>query len=301
MPVDWELTEHGLARASFIPPPQIREIRELTRYRRSVVEERSREAQRLDKVLQDAGVKLSSVASDILGVSGRSMLDGAGLGHRGSGRVGRSGQRAVAQEAAPAPFGPRGPFRAHPCDLVAEITGKLDYSDEAIGRLSDVIDERIALADARERLCTIPGVDRRIAEAIIGEIGVDMTKFATPGHLASWAGMCPGQHESAGKSKKGTARKDDSWLQRHLAVAAMAAARTKAPTWPPNATAWQLEGARCVPARPSVTRFSWPSGTSSRIPRRRLSTSGPIGSIVAIRPNSVLVASSQNYELWAAW
>jgi transposase len=112
--------------------------------------------------------------------------------------------------------------------LVAETLAHLDYLDEAIDRLSSVIDERIApFASARERLCTIPGVDRRIAEAIIGEIGVDMTKFATPAHLASWAGMCPGQHESAGKSKKDTARKGDSWLKRHLAIAAMTTARTK--------------------------------------------------------------------------
>jgi transposase len=223
-----QLTEHGLVRASFIPPPQIRQIRELTRYRRSVVEERSREAQRLDKVLQDAGVKLSSVASDILGVSGRSMLmalvsgteDPAVLADLAKGQLRK--KLPLLRSALEGRFGPTHAI------LVAEIMGQLDYSDEAISRLSDAIDERIApFADARDRLCTIPGVDRRIAEAIIGEIGVDMTKFATPGHLASWAGMCPGQHESAGKSKKGTARKGDSWLQRHLAIAAMAAARTK--------------------------------------------------------------------------
>jgi len=223
-----QLTEHGLVRASFIPPPEIREIRELTRYRRTVIEERAREAQRLDKVLQDAGIKLSSVASDILGSSGRAMLmalvsgseDPAVLADLAKGLL-----RKKLPQLRSALEGRFGPVHAI---LVAEILAHLDYSDEAVGRLSDAIDERIApFADARERLCTIPGVDRRIAEAIIGEIGVDMTKFATPGHLASWAGMCPGQHESAGKSKKGTARKGDSWLQRHLAVAAMAAARTK--------------------------------------------------------------------------
>jgi transposase len=200
-----QLTEHGLVRASFIPPPQIREIRELTRYRRSVVEERSREAHRLDKVLQDAGIKLSSVASDILGASGRSMLmalvsgteDPAVLADLAKGLL-----RKKLPQLRSALEGRFGPTHAI---LVAEIIGQLDYSDEAISRLSDAIDERIApFADARDRLCTIPGVDRRIAEAIIGEIGVDMTKFATWGHLASWAGMCPGQHESAGKSKKGT-------------------------------------------------------------------------------------------------
>jgi transposase len=223
-----QLTEHGLVRASFVPPPEIREIRELTRYRRTVIEERGRVAQRLDKVLQDAGIKLSSVASNILGSSGRAMLtalvsgteDPAVLADLAKGLLRK--KLPQLRSALEGRFGP-----AHAI-LVAEILGQLDYSDEAIGRLSDAIDEHMApFADARERLCTIPGVDRRIAEAIISEIGVDMTKFATPGHLASWAGMCPGQHESAGKSKKGDARKGDSWLQRHLAVAAMGAARTK--------------------------------------------------------------------------
>jgi len=223
-----QLTEHGLVRASFVPPAEIRDIRELTRYRRSQVEERSREAQRLDKVLQDAGVKLSSVASDILGTSGRAMLsalvsgtdDPAVLADLAKGLL-----RKKLPQLRRALVGHFGPGHAV---LVSEILAHLDYFDKAIGRLSEAIDERIApFADARERLCTIPGVDRRVAEAIIGEIGVDMTRFSTPGHLASWAGMCPGQHESAGKSKKGTARKGDSWLQRHLAVAAMSAARTK--------------------------------------------------------------------------
>jgi transposase len=223
-----QLTEHGLVRASFVPPPEIREIRELTRYRRSVIEERSREAQRLDKVLQDAGIKLSSVASDILGTSGRAMLTALVSGSEDPAVLADLAKGLLRKKLPQLRSALEGRFGPTHAILVAEILAHLDYSDEAVGRLSDAIDERIApFAEARDRLCTIPGVDRRIAEAIIGEIGVDMTKFATPGHLASWAGMCPGQYESAGKSKKGTARHGDSWLQRHLAVAAMAAARTK--------------------------------------------------------------------------
>jgi len=223
-----QLTEHGLVRASFVPPPEIREIRELTRYRRTVIEERAREAQRLDKVLQDAGIKLSSVASDILGRSGRAMLTALVSGSEDPAVLADLAKGLLRKKLPQLRSALEGRFGPVHAILVAEILAHLDYSDEAVGRLSDAIDERIApFADARDRLCTIPGVDRRIAEAIIGEIGVDMTKFATPGHLASWAGMCPGQHESAGKSKKGTARKGGSWLQRHLAVAAMAAPRTK--------------------------------------------------------------------------
>ncbi len=223
-----QLTEHGLVRASFVPPGEIRAVRELTRYRRTVIEERGREAQRLDKVLQDAGIKLSSVASDILGASGRAMLQALVSGTEDPAVLADLAKGLLRKKLPQLRSALDGRFGAAHSVLVAEILAHLDYKDEAIGRLSVAIDEQIApFADARDRLCTIPGVDRRIAEAIIGEIGVDMTRFATPGHLASWAGMCPGQHESAGKSKKGTARKGDSWLQRHLAVAAMAAARTK--------------------------------------------------------------------------
>ncbi len=223
-----QLTEHGLVRASFVPPPEIRDIRELTRYRRTVVEERSREAQRLDKVLQDAGIKLSSVASDILGASGRAMLMALVSGTDDPQVLADLAKGLLRKKLPQLRSALEGRFGLRHGVLVAEILAHLDYLDEAIERLSVVIDERIApFAEARDRLCSIPGVDRRIAEAIIGEIGADMAKFPTPGHLASWAGMCPGQHESAGKAKKGTARKGDSWLQRHLAIAAMAAARTK--------------------------------------------------------------------------
>jgi transposase len=121
-----------------------------------------------------------------------------------------------------------GRFGAHHALLVSEVLSLLDYLDESIERLSAEIDRVIApFADHRDRLATAPGIDRRTAEAIIGEIGVDMTRFPTAAHLASWAGMCPGQHESAGKSRHGTARHGNSWLQRHLVMAAMSASRTK--------------------------------------------------------------------------
>ncbi len=223
-----QLTEHGLVRPSFVAPQEIRDLRELTRYRRTLAEERTREAQRLDKVLQDAGVKLSSVASDVLGVSSRAMLgalvegtrDPAVLADLAKGRL--RAKLPLLRSALEGRFGARHGI------LVSEILSHLDYLDEAMGRMTSAIEEAIApFADARDRLCSIPGVDRRIAEAIIGEIGVDMGHFPTAAHLASWAGMCPGQHESAGKQKKGTARHGDSWLQRHLAVAAMAAASSK--------------------------------------------------------------------------
>lgn len=223
-----QLVEHGLVRPSFVPPPPIRELRELTRYRKTQLEERTRQAQRLDKSLQDAGLKLSSVASDILGKSGRDMLDALVSGTRDAevlAELARGRLRVKIPALTRALTGRFGPTHAL---VVGEILAHLDYLDEAIGRVSARIDELMRpFAVERDLLVTIPGVDKRIAEAVIAEIGVDMTRFGTASRLASWAGMCPGQHESAGKSRSGRARHGDTHLQKHLAVAAMAAARTK--------------------------------------------------------------------------
>ncbi len=223
-----QLLEHGLVRPSFVPPPAIRDIREITLIRRTVAEERTTEAQRLDKVLQDAGVKLSSVASDILGVSGRAMLNALVAGTRDPEVLAELAKGQLRKKLPQLQEALTGRFGARHTVVVSEILAHLDYLDDTIERLSGAIDEAIApFADARDRLATIPGVNTRLAEAIIGEIGVDMSRFPTASHLASWAGMCPGQHESAGKSRKGTARRGDNWLQRHLALAAMAASTTK--------------------------------------------------------------------------
>lgn len=227
---DWicRLVRFGLVRPSFVPPKPVRELRNLTRYRRTRIEERVREVQRLDKVLQDAGVKLSSVASNILGRSGRDMLDALVAGSRDSetlAELARGRLRSKIPQLQAALTGRFGPNHAL---VVGEILAHMDYIEESLERLQAGIDElMVPFAEARDRLATIPGVDKLLAEAIIGEIGLDMSKFATPAHLASWAGMCPGQHESAGKSRHGTARRGNTWLQRNLAVAAMAGSRTK--------------------------------------------------------------------------
>ncbi len=223
-----QLVEHGLVRSSFVPPPPIRELRELTRYRKTQIEGRTRQAQRLDKNLQDAGVKLSSVASNILGKSGRDMLDALVAGTRDAEvltELARGRLRTKIPALTLALVGRFGPTHAL---INGEILAHLDYLDEAISRVSASIDELIApFAVERDLLTTIPGVDKRLAEAIIAEIGVDMTRFGQAGRLASWVGMCPWRHESAGKSRSGRSRHGDTHLQKHLAVAAMAAARTK--------------------------------------------------------------------------
>ncbi|MGH9134667.1 MAG: IS110 family transposase [Ilumatobacteraceae bacterium] len=226
---DWicRLMRHGLVRSSFVPPPPIRELRNLTRYRRTRMEERTRETQRLDKILQDAGIKLSSVASDVLGVSGRAMLDALISGTHNPevlAELARGRLRSkigLLQSALTGRFGPNHAI------VVGEILAHLDYIDESLQRLQAAIEDVSApFAQARARLMTIPGVDKITAEALIAEIGVDMSAFPTAAHLASWAGMCPGQHESAGKSRHGTARPGNTWLRRTLTVAAMGAART---------------------------------------------------------------------------
>ncbi len=223
-----QLVEHGLVRASFVPPREIRELRDLVRYRKAQIEERTREIQRLDKVLQDAGIKLSSVASKVLGVSGRAMLDAlCGGTHdpevladlaKGRLRVKLPALREALE----------GRFTGHHALIVSQVLAHVDFLDESIGTLSERVDVVIApFAEKVALLDTIPGVDKRTAELLIAEIGPDMAQFPTHRHLASWAGMCPGQNESAGKRGSGKTRKGSKWLRSGLVEAAKSVTRTK--------------------------------------------------------------------------
>jgi transposase len=215
-------------RPSFVPPRPIRELRNLTRYRKAQIEERAREAQRLDKVLQDAGIKLSSVASQMMGVSAQAMLRALVAGERDPEALAELAKGALRRKLPELREALVGRFSAHHALLVGEILAKLDYLEEAIGRLSAEIERVIApFAPRVELLRTIPGVDRRMAEALIAEIGVDMSRFGTSARLASWAGVCPGQHESAGRQHHGATRKGSQWLRIHLTQAAKAAGRSK--------------------------------------------------------------------------
>jgi transposase len=223
-----QLVAHGLVRPSFVPPKEIRELRELTRYRKTVIQDRSREAQRLHKTLEGAGIKLSSVASDILGASGRAMLQGLIGGTHDPDILadlarGRLRKKLPALRKALA-----GWFSPTHRALVSELLAHLEYLDESIERLSDDIGKMIApFAAAIDFLDTIPGVNRRTGEVILAEIGPDMSQFSSSGHLTSWAGMCPGNNESAGKRFSGKTRKGSKWLRTALVEAANAAVRTK--------------------------------------------------------------------------
>jgi transposase len=229
-----DLLRHGLLRASFIPDRPQRELPgalwAMTRTRTTLVDERSAAVNRLRKVLEDANLKLAGVATGVAGVSGRAIL--AAL------LAGESDPVALAELA-------KGRLRAKRADLERALSGRLtahhrvlptthlahiDFLDEEIARLRAAIAERLRpLEDERARLDTIPGVDRQTAEVLLAESGAEMARFPTSGHLASWAGMCPGNHESAGKRTRGKARKGSEWLRRALTEAARGAARTKQP------------------------------------------------------------------------
>lgn len=223
-----ELLRHGLLRGSFIPSQPQRQLRELTRYRSTLIQDRARALNRLQAVLEDANLKLAAVVSNIYGVSARAMLEALIAGQRdvevlaelARGRL--RAKRAQLQEAL------AGRMTAHHSFLLAEHLSFMEALDEAIARVSEEIDQRLtAEQEAIALLDTIPGVGQRAAEILIAEIGTAMSRFPSAKHLASWAGMCPGNHESAGKRLSGKTRKGSRWLRQVLVEIAHAAAKTK--------------------------------------------------------------------------
>ena len=222
-----QLAEAGLLRASFVPPKPIRDLRLLTRYRRTQIAERKREAQRLHKALEDTGIKLDCVATDILGKSGRAMLDALISGTTDAELLADLARGKLRKRIPALREALQGRFEPVHALLVGSILSHLDFLDEHIAGLSEAIEEQIApFRSARELLTSIPGVGQRTAEVIIAEIGTDMTAFPTAGHLASWAGQCPGNDQSAGKRRSGRTRKGSKNLNIALKDAAMAAIRT---------------------------------------------------------------------------
>jgi transposase len=223
-----QLLECGLLQGSFVPPGEIRQLREITRYRRQLVEERAREVQRLQKLLEDAGVKLSSVASQVLGVTGRAMLEALIGGERDPAVLAALAKGKLRPKSELLARSVPGRFNSFHAVMARELLDHIDYLDLAVSRLDDQVDAlMVPFVDARDRLDTIPGIAKRCAEVVIAEIGVDMNQFPTPGHLASWAGLCPGNNESAGKHKPTSTRSGNPYLTSALVEAAWAAIRTK--------------------------------------------------------------------------
>lgn len=211
-----------------MPPKPIRRLRDLTRYRKALIEERSRAVNRLHKILEDAGVKLSCVATDVMGVSGRAMMralidgqaDPEALAELARGRL-RAKLPALRRALA-------GRFEEHHAFLLERMLAHVEDLESDITALSERIEEQIRpFEPAIALLRTIPGVERRAAEVIVAETGADMSRFPSAGHLASWAGVCPGQNESAGKRKSAKTRRGSKWLRGTLTECARAASRSR--------------------------------------------------------------------------
>lgn len=221
------LAEVGLLRGSFVPPREIRELRDLTRYKKRLIQDRTREGQRVEKVLEDTGIKMQAVASKTLGMSGRAMLDALIAGERDPEVLAELAKGRLRERIDDLVRALHGEIGAHHIEMLRLHLDHIDYLTEAITRLDGRIEEVVApFAQARDRLVTIPGIGPQVAETILAECGPDMGVFPTAAHLASWAGLCPGNDESGGKHRSGKTRPGNIWLLDALTQAAWSAART---------------------------------------------------------------------------
>ena len=226
--VTWlaRLGAHGRVKGSFVPPEPIRRLRDLTRARTAITRERGREAQRLEKLLEDAGIKLSAVASDILGVSGRAMLEALIAGDRDAVGLAELAKRRLRSKIPELTEALNGRFTEHHAFLARVHLDLIDRHTAAIHKLTARIEVMIEpFQGFRDLICTIPGISTLTADVIIAETGADMTRFPTAKHLASWAGTTPGHHESAGKVKSSRTRPGNPYLQGALGAAAMASSQ----------------------------------------------------------------------------
>ena len=222
-----QLGAHGLVRGSFVPPEPIRQLRDLTRTRTTVVRERAKEIQRLEKLLEDAGIKLSSVASDISGVSGRAMLEALISGQHDPAELADLAKRRLRSKIPALIEALTGRFTEHHAFLARLHLDLIDQHARVVEQLTARIEVVIEpFRGARDLMITIPGISVLVADVIIAETGADMSRFPTAGHLASWAGTCPGSNESAGRVKSTKTRPGNPYLKGALGIAAMSAARS---------------------------------------------------------------------------
>jgi transposase len=224
-----QLLQHGLLRGSFVPPRAQRELRELTRQRRKLIQANAAVRNRIQKVLEDANIKLSSVATDVLGVSGRAMLERMIAGETEPAVMAQQARGRLRRKLPELEQALRGRMTEHHRFLLRLLLDDLTGREALVARLTERIQSVMSEAtrEAVKRLTTIPGIDDRSAEAIVAEIGAELTVFASAAQMASWAGMCSGNDESAGKRRSGKTTKGNRWLREMLVQSAWAASRTK--------------------------------------------------------------------------
>ncbi len=223
-----DLLRHGLLKASFIPPAPIRELRELTRYRKTLVQERASEINRLQKVLESANLKLAAVATDILGKSGRDMLDALVDGQEDPEVLAALARGRLRPKIPELQRALEGRVKAHHRFLIEQILSHIDFLDQAIARVYQEVERCLTpFSEAVTLLQTIPCINAVAAAIIVAEVGTDMTRFPSAKHLASWAGVCPGNRQSGGKRLSGTATKGDVWLRAVLGEIAVSIARSR--------------------------------------------------------------------------
>jgi transposase len=223
-----DVAAHGMVRPSFVPPLPIRELRELTRYRKTQIDARAAEKQRLEKVLQDAGIKLTSVASKVLTQSGRAMIEALADGEQDPARLAELAKGKMRPKVPALTEALAGHFGTHHAVACRRILAHIDFLNDTVGALTEQIDARtVAFESVYTSLLPVPGFDRLTIDVIIAETGADMTRFPTAADLASWTGVCPGSHESAGKRRNVSTMAGNQWLRRALIESARAAARTK--------------------------------------------------------------------------
>ena len=223
-----DLLQHGLLKGSFVPPTPIQDLRDLTRYRVELRQSQSRVANRIQKLLEQANLKLGAVASNALGVSGRQMLEAIVAGEDKAEQLAQLARGKLKNKIPQLVQALEGRVRSHHRFLLAEFLEEWDWFEQRIVRLEAEIDKQIGpFAQALSLWQTMPGIDHVTACSLVAEIGVNMNQFPTPQHLASWAAICPGNHESAGKRKSGKTRDGNKWLRRTLCQAAWVVSRKK--------------------------------------------------------------------------
>jgi transposase len=302
-----QLLQGGLLRGSFVPPRDRRELRDLTRHRVKLVQQHTQVVNRLHAVLQDANIKLSSVATNILGVSGREMIEALQRGDDDPEQLAELARGRLRAKLPQLRTALEGQVREHHRFLLAMLVDQLDYLAAAIDKVGQRI-EAISSPSFRaavELLTTADGIQQRTAETVLAEIGTDMAPFRTHKHLSSWAGTCPGNNESAGKRKSGKTPKGNRWLRGALGEAAWAASHKKNTYLAAQFAASPRAAARSARSSPSVTPCSWRSTTccvsTPSTPSSVLTTSNASirnGSLAITSPNSEPSAIRSNSSPW---